>query len=354
MRHFVSAALLASIASTAEAQVVLKLGTLAPVGSPWHEILKDMAQRWSDASGGEVKLKIYAGGAQGNEGDMIRKLGIGQIQAAGLSNVGMQDITPEPKALSLPLFFATDAEAECAFERLKPSLEALLERRGFAVVHWSRLGTIHLFCTEPRRTPADMATSKFFTQVGDERAAEGWRLAGFHPVQLPATDLYPALQTGMIDCLPSLPIYVLTARLFEKARYMADLSWGRAYGATLVRRDAWEQIPAPLRAKLVALARETGARADLEVRRLNEDALAAMKRQGLTIVPVDAAPWRAAMARSHRILRGGMVPAAFFDELERARQACKAPAAPAPAPAPSAAGKSSAAGAARSSGPAPR
>jgi TRAP-type transport system periplasmic protein len=327
MRHFVSAALLASLATTADAQVVLKLGTLAPVSSPWHEILKDMAQRWSDASGGQVKLKIYAGGAQGNEGDMIRKLGIGQIQAAGLSNIGMQDITPEPKALSLPLFFGSDEEAECAFERLAPTLEALLEKRGFAVVHWSRLGTIHLFCTEPRRTPADMATSRFFAQEGDERAAEAWRVSGFHPVQLSATDLYPALQTGMIDCLPSLPIYVLTARLFEKARYMSDLAWGRAYGATLVRRDAWEQIPAPLRAKLAALARETGGRADLEVRRMNEEALAAMKRQGLTVVPVEAAPWRAALARAHRMLRGDVVPAAFFDELERVRHSCAAPAA---------------------------
>lgn len=330
MRHFVSAALLAALLASptvaADAPVVLKLGTLAPVGSPWHEILKDMAQRWSDASGGEVKLKIYAGGAQGNEGDMIRKLGIGQIQAAGLSNVGMQDITPEPKALSLPLFFAGDEEAECAFERLRPSLEALLERRGFAVAHWSRLGTIHLFCTEPRRTPADMATSRFFAQEGDERAAQAWRVVGFHPVQLSATDLYPALQTGMIDCLPSLPIYVLTARLFEKARYMADLPWGRAYGATLVRRDAWEKIPAPMRAKLVAIARDTGARSDVEVRRMNEDALAAMKRQGLTIVSVDPAPWRTAMSRAHRMLRGDVVPAAFYDELERARQACTAPA----------------------------
>lgn len=322
MRHFVSAALLASLVAPAQAQVVLKLGTLAPVGSPWHEILKDMAQRWSDASGGEVKLKIYAGGTQGNEGDMIRKLGIGQLQAAGLSNVGMQDITPEPKALSLPLFFAGEDEAECAFERTRPTLEALLGRRGYAVAHWSRLGTIHLFCTEPRRTPGDMATSKFFTQEGDEQAAEAWRLVGFRPVQLSATDLYPALQTGMIDCAPSLPIYVLTARLHEKARYMADLAWGRAYGATLVRKDAWEKIPATLRAKLVAIAHETGARADLEVRRMNGDALAAMRKQGLTVVAVDPAPWRAAMARARPILRGGLVPAAFYDELDRARQAC--------------------------------
>jgi TRAP-type C4-dicarboxylate transport system substrate-binding protein len=324
MRHFVSAALLASIASTAEAQVVLKLGTLAPVGSSWHELLKEMAQRWADVSGGEVKLKIYAGGAQGNEGDMIRKLGIGQLQAAGLSNVGMQDITPEPKALSLPLYFASEAEAECAFERLRPSLERILEQRGFVVAHWSRLGTIHLFCTEPRRTPADMATSKFFAQEGDARAVEGWRLAGFHPVQLSATDLFPALQTGMIDCLPSLPLYVLTARLFEKARYMTDLPWGRVYGATVVRRQVWETIAPAVREKLLAVARDTGERSDREAQRLAAEALAVMRQRGLTTVPVDPAPWRAAMAKAHHLLRGDVVPAPFFDELERARQACSA------------------------------
>lgn len=329
MRYAVSAALLVSVSTAANAQVVLKLGTLAPVGSSWHEILKELGQRWSEASGGTVKLKIYAGGAQGNEGDMIRKLGIGQIQAAALSNVGMQDITPEPKALSLPLFFASEGEAECAFERLRPSLEPILERRGFAVVHWSRLGTIHLFCTEPRRTPTEMASSRFFSQEGDERAAAAWRLVGFHPVQLSATDLYPALQTGMIDCAPSLPIYVLTARLFEKARFMLDLGWAQMYGATLVRRDAWERIPAALRAKLVAIARENGARADLEVRRMNEDALAAMKRQGLTVVAVDPLPWREAMAKAKPILRGDMVPAPFFDELSRARDACRTGGSPA-------------------------
>jgi TRAP-type C4-dicarboxylate transport system substrate-binding protein len=270
-----------------------------------------------------VKLKIYAGGAQGNEGDMIRKLGIGQIQAAALSNVGMQDITPEPKALSIPLFFAGEEEAECAFERLIPSLETVLDRRGFAVVHWSRLGTVHLFCTEPRRTPADMATARFFAQEGDESAVAAWRAAGFRPVQLSATDLYPALQTGMVDCVPSLPIYVLTARLFEKARHMTDLAWGRMYGASLVRKDAWEKLPADLRARLVAIARETGTRADAEVRRMNLDALSAMKRQGLSVVAVDPSPWRKAMEKAHGMLRGELVPAPFFDELGRARDACR-------------------------------
>jgi TRAP-type C4-dicarboxylate transport system substrate-binding protein len=275
-----------------------------------------------------VVLRVYAGGVQGNEGDMIRKLGVGQLQAAALSNVGLHDVTPEPKALSIPLLFADEDEAECAFDRVRPSLEAALERRGFVVVSWSRLGALHLFCSSPRPSIADMATAKFYAQEGDQEAADAWRSAGFRPVQLSATDLYPSLQTGMIDCLPSLPLYVLPARLFERARYMNDQPWGYMFGATLVRRDAWEKVPADRRATLIGIARDTGARADAEVRRLNAEAIAAMRRQGLTVVPVDPGPWRARLAPVQRAARGVVIPAPFYDELIAARDGCRAAARP--------------------------
>jgi TRAP-type C4-dicarboxylate transport system substrate-binding protein len=40
-------------------QTVIKMGTLAPEGSPWHEALQLMAQRWRTISGGQIKLVIY-------------------------------------------------------------------------------------------------------------------------------------------------------------------------------------------------------------------------------------------------------------------------------------------------------
>ena len=60
----------------AEAQTI-KLGTLAPDGSPWYTSLRDMDERWKEASNDEVRLKIYPGGVLGDEGDMIRRMRIG-------------------------------------------------------------------------------------------------------------------------------------------------------------------------------------------------------------------------------------------------------------------------------------
>ena len=324
MKKLVLAALLAALAPAAGAQVTVKLGTLAPAGSTWHEILKEMGQRWEAASGGQVKLKVYAGGAQGSEGDMVRKMGIGQLQAASISNVGMHDVLPEPQTLSVPMMFGDEAEMECAFGKVRPKIEASMEKKGYLVLQWSRIGAMSLFCNAPFKTPAEMASAKIFAWEGDPKSVEAWRAAGFRPVVLSSTDIVPSLQTGMIDCVTNVPLYVLTSRLFEKANRMMDLPWGWILGATIVRKDAWEKIAPEVRQKLQAISVELGLKVDAEVRRLNVDAVAAMKKQGLQVIPVDAAPWRAAMEKGWPVVRGGVVPADFFDEVKGARDACRA------------------------------
>jgi len=324
VKKLLLAALVAALAPAAPAQVTVKLATLAPAGSSWHEILKEMGQRWEAASGGQVKLKIYPGGSQGSEGDMVRKMGIGQLQAASITNVGMHDILPEPQMLSLPTFFASEAEVECAFEKVRGKLEAAFDQRGYVVLQWSRVGAMSLFCKAPYRTPAEMASAKIFAWEGDPKSVDAFRAVGFRPVVLSSTDLVPSLQTGMVDCVTNVPLYVMTTRMFEKANYMMDVPWGYIFGATIVRKESWEKIPAGLRPQLQAIAVELGQKVDAEVKRLGGDAVAAMKKQGLNVVPVDAAPWRVAMEKSWPVVRGGVVPAPFFDEVKAARDACRA------------------------------
>lgn len=331
MKKLFIAALVAALAPAAQAQVTVKLGTLAPAGSTWHEILKEMGQRWEAASGGQVKLRVYPGGAQGSEGEMVRKMGISQLQAASITNVGMHDILPEPQLLSLPTFYADEAEVECTFAKVRPRLEAAFEQKGYVVLQWSRVGTMKLYCRAPYRTPAEAASARMFAWEGDPKSVDAFRAAGLRPVVLASTDLVPSLQTGMVDCVTNVPLYMLTTRMFEKANHMMDLAWGHMFGATIVKKETWEKIAPEVRQKLQAIAVELGARVDAEVRKLSEDAVAAMVKQGLTVVPVEAAPWRAAMERSWPVVRGGVVSAAFFDEVKAMRDACRAAAA-APAP----------------------
>jgi TRAP-type transport system periplasmic protein len=324
VKKLLIAALVAALAPAARAQGnTIKLGTLAPQNSAWHELLKELTRRWEQDSGGQVKLRVYAGGVQGSEGEMVRKMGVNQLQAASISNVGMHDVIPEPQALSIPFLFDSEAQMECAFGKIRPKLDAALERRGLVAVQWSRIGAIHLFCDSEHRNPADMRDAKVWVWEGDPKSEAAFRAAGLKPVVLSATDMVPSLQTGMIDCVPNVPLYVFTARLYEKAPYMLDLPWSWMMGATVVRKDAWEKIAPDVRQKLFTDAQALGLKVDVEVKKLNADAVAAMQKQGLKVVQGDPAQWRAAMEKSWPIVRGGVVPAEFFDEVKAARDSCK-------------------------------
>jgi TRAP-type transport system periplasmic protein len=181
-----------------------------------------------------------------------------------------------------------------------------------------------LFCKAPYRTPTEMASAKIFAWEGDPRSVDAFRAVGFRPVVLSSTDLVPSLQTGMIDCVTNVPLYVLTTRMFEKANHMMDVPWGYIFGATIVKKETWEKIAPEVRAKLQAIAVELGQKVDAEVRRLGVDAVAAMKKQGLEVVTVDPVPWRVAMEKSWPVVRGGVVPAPFFDEVKAVRDVCRA------------------------------
>lgn len=327
MKKLVIAALVAALAPAAWAQgTIIKLGTLAPQNSAWHELLKELARRWEQGSSGQVKLRVYAGGVQGSEGEMVRKMGVNQLQAAAITNIGLHDIVPEPAGLSVPTLFDTPAEAECVFQRVRPKLEASLEQHGYAVLQWSRVGQARLFCDRPFATPQQMqaAGAKIFAWEGDPKTVDAFRAAGFKPVVLSSADVLPSLQTGMIDCIATVPLYALTARLFEKASRMMDMSWGYVYGATVVRKPVWDKVSPDLKPKLLDVAHQLGAQLDEKVRKLNEDAVGAMQKQGLQVVPVDAPAWRAAFEKAFPVIRGGVVPAQFFDDVIQARDGCRA------------------------------
>lgn len=313
-------------ASGASAQTVkIKLGTLAPQGSTWHQLLLEMAGKWKEASGGKVELKVYAGGTQGNEGEMVRKIDIGQLQAASVTAIGMHEITPEPQAEDVPLMIESYEEYDYVHERIRPKLEAALAKKGFVALNWGEVGFVHFFSTAPYKTPADFSKGKIFTWNGDPEAEAAWKAMGLHPVVLSSTDLIPSLSSHMIDIISEPPLYAYTAHIFERASHMLDLRWGLLTGATVVRKDAWEKVPQELRPKLLEIAAECGKKTTEDVRKQNEDAIVQMKKKGLVIEsPASVEEWRQAAARAEPVVRGKVVPVAIYDEVKKLRDEYRA------------------------------
>lgn len=314
--------------SLASAQpVTIKLGTLAPEGSSWHGLLKEMGQRWSDASGGKVKLKIYPGGVAGSEGDMVRKMRVGQLNAGALTVVGLHDIEAAPQAITAPGLINTQEEWDYVFQKLAPTWEKRFVDKGFVPLMWGDTGWVHLFIKKEIKSVQELKGLKVFAWAGDPSAVKAWEAAGFQPVVISSTDILTSLSTGMIEGFSATAVTAFTARLYESAKFMPNLTWGHLPGGTVVTKETWDKIPAELRPKLLAIAQEIGARINAEVTKLGQDALEQMKKNGLKVLnfgEADKKAWFEMAEKAWPILRGGAVPVADFDEVKRLRDEFRA------------------------------
>jgi TRAP-type C4-dicarboxylate transport system substrate-binding protein len=318
---FAALAILASASGPGAAQS-LKLATLAPEGSPWHDVIVDIGESWKSLSGGRTTLRIYAGGVAGDEPDMIRKMRVGQLQAAALSGAGLAQITPEIQALQMPMMFASYEELDYVRDRLAPKLEAITEAHGFKILNWGDAGWVYFFAQRPVIRPADMKPLKIFTWEGDPTYLEVMKRLGYQPVAMAATDIYTGLQSGLINAFPTTPIAALSFQWFGLAKEMTDLKWAPLVGGIVVSTTAWRTVPDDLKPVLARAAQESAVRARGKIRPLEDQAIAAMKTHGLVVhpVPPDAfAEWEAIGRAAYPLLAGKVVPAAMIAEVQRLR-----------------------------------
>lgn len=308
--------LLAPVASAQEQQ--LRIGTLAPKNSLYHRQLMGLGEAWRKAQGGG-KYLVYPDGSQGGETDMVRRMRIGQLQGALMSVTGLREIEPSIAALqAMPLMFRSWEEVDYVREKMRPAMEQKFLAQGFVVLAWGDAGWVRFFSKKPARHPDDYKPMKFFAWGGEAEQQEIMKRLGYTPVPLETADILPAIQTGMIDAVPSTPYFALATQIYNTAGNMLDLNWAPIVGALIVTKKAWDAMtPATQQA-----VREAGANAGGEIRaqarKEVDEAVAAMQKRGLAVNRPDAAQmqaWNALAERLHPQIRGSMVPAATFDEV---------------------------------------
>jgi len=112
---------------------VIKLGSLAPEGSPWDKALRRIAADWNTVSNGRLKVRVFAGGIAGDEPNMVRKIRINQLQAAAITGVGLGSIVEDIYAVQLPLLIRTTEEMEYVMAEMEPTLNRMLQEKGFTM-----------------------------------------------------------------------------------------------------------------------------------------------------------------------------------------------------------------------------
>jgi TRAP-type C4-dicarboxylate transport system substrate-binding protein len=318
---FAAAVGLSTVAAAQEV-VKIRLGTLAPRGTSWHRSLLEMGEKWRAVQGPDSAFIVYTDGSQGGEADMVRRMRVGQLNAALLSVVGLTEIDDSVAVLQkMPMVFRSWDEVDHVREKLRPALEKRFLEKGFVVLFWGDAGWVRFFSKEPAVRPADYRKMKVFAWVGDNPQVDIMKALGYQPVVLEISDILPGLQTGMINMVPSTPFYALVGQFYGHAPYMLDMNWVPIVGAVVVTRKAWESMSPSAQKALRQAADAGGAQLRAISRRENEEAVEAMKKRGLKVQPLTPeieAEWRAVAEQAYPLVRGRMVPAPLFDEVQQA------------------------------------
>lgn len=301
--------------------VQIRLGTLAPSGSSFHAALVEMGQKWRDMSGGSVKLTIYPDGTQGGEADMVRMMRAGILTAGMFTVVGLSEIDRSVGGLSfLPLTFRTWEEYDYVVEKLSPRLEKILMEKGFIVLFWGDAGWVRFFSKTPAVRPDEFKQFKFFTWAGNAHQVDLMKALGYHPVPRETADILPGLRTDLINAIPLPPQQAMLGQCYTVAKHMLALKWTVLSGAAIIRKDTWDKIPPDIQKQLRTAAATAGDKIRANDRKEDEESIAAMQKRGLIVnqvTPQAEAEWQNLTKVIYPEIRGKVVPADIFDEVQR-------------------------------------
>jgi TRAP-type C4-dicarboxylate transport system substrate-binding protein len=300
----------------AQAQILVKVGSLVPAGTKWRDILAEGFSKWGKLSGGKVKVQLYWG-TQGDDPDLVRKMNLGTLNAAVLTSVGLAEIDKSIYALSVPMMYKDYDEVYAVFEKMRPKIEGNMEARGFVALNWMDGGWLHFFTKKPVASPDDMKKLVLFQWQGDAKTNEIWKAAGFNPRPGATADLVTGLQTGLYEAFTVSSQIAVIMRYYENAKNMSDLNWAVIMGGTVIKKDVWDRIPADLKPALKQAMLDAGGNLRTSIRQDAVTDVQSMKARGLNVVAVDDKNyelWRASVDKAKAKIRGDFAPAEAYDE----------------------------------------
>ena len=123
------------------AQTILKLATITPDNSPWNDTLYAGAEKIEALTEGRVRIRVFGNGLAGEEGEVLRKMRLGSVDAGIFTAIALKSVVPQTLVLSLPYFIQDEKELQKAIDELTPGFNQDFARQGY---RGSRLGVFWL------------------------------------------------------------------------------------------------------------------------------------------------------------------------------------------------------------------
>lgn len=301
--------------ASAEAATELRIATLAPSGSSWMRVFNAWNLTIQKQTDNTLKLRFYAGGSQGDERDFVRKMRAGQMDGASITTTGLGQLVRQVLVLSVPGVFDEYEELDRVRAALSERFEGMFDQEGYTMLGWGDVGKTRLFSMERIERPSDIKKHRPWAWKDDLIFTEFLKVVGANPVRLGVPEVYPALQTRMVDTLPASALAAVSLQWYTRLKYVSKRNSGIIVGATLIRKDKFEQLTDEQKKVLV----ETGIRAhaalNKSIRRDDDKSYRTILERGLSEVDTaeNQAEWEAVGEKVRERLAGRVYPKSLLD-----------------------------------------
>jgi TRAP-type C4-dicarboxylate transport system substrate-binding protein len=222
----------------------IKFGIVTPKGSTWTNIVEEMEADLKKQTGGKLDLNIKAGGAKGDEVDMLRFMEQKSLHAAALSGVGLGNLVPSIRILEAPLLFKTNEELDKVKEVLFDDFAKEFDKQGYVLLGFAEAGFVNVFSKQKIDNEASLKKIKMWVWTGDKVAARFLDEFGIRSTPLALHDVSSSLDQTMIDSFYAPPLAAVAFQWFSKVKYMIDYPFVNSTGAFIMKKDAFNALPA--------------------------------------------------------------------------------------------------------------
>lgn len=296
-------------AAFAQAPIVIKFSHVVATDTPKGQAAERFKQLAEKNTKGRVKVEVYPNSQLYKDKEELEALQLGAVQmlAPSLAKFGPLG-AKEFEVFDLPYIFPNKQALYNVTEGpIGKGLLAKLEPKGITGLAFWDNGFKVMSANKPMHMPADFKGMKMRIQASKVLDAQ-MRALGANPQVLAFSEVYQALQTGVVDGTENPPSNIYTQKMHEVQKYITMSNHGYLGYAVIVNKKFWDGLPADIRTGLEAAMRDATTYEKAIAQRDNDMAMDAIKKTGKTeiynLTPAEQAAWRKALLPVHKEMEG--------------------------------------------------
>jgi len=301
----VSATLAFPMIARSQAPIVIKFSHVVAVDTPKGKGAEHFKKLAEERTKGRVKIEVYPNSMLYKDREEVEALQLGSVQllAPSLAKFGPLGVR-EFELFDLPYIFDSYQELHAVTEGpIGQSLLKKLDSKGITgLAYWDN-GFKVMSANKALRNVDDFKGLKM--RIQSSKVLEGqMRALGAIPQVMAFSEVYQALQTGVVDGTENPPSNLYTQKMHEVQKFATLSDHGYIGYAVITNKKFWDGLPADVRTQLEAAMKESTKYANDIAKKENDDALEAVRKSGktqiLTLTPDEKKAWKKALAKVHR------------------------------------------------------